>query len=162
MEGSKIKQLQRLIGEALELSDERQVRKVAEKIYVSDEKLVTEWALDRLALMVQTALRGEQKRTAPPSPYQMFLTGFAGLEARIQIKNRGRMRIGDATIMDLRKNLKSMRNRDGQRAMPTRSLISGMQWYSRVLRSLTVERYCELKAAGVTVEEFERQNGKPI
>lgn len=113
----------------------------------SEVKLIEEWTRERLLLLVRQQTR--PKSPLPDAgPYQMFLEGFVSLAERLPLPGRGKA-LSKATIVDLRTSLKLTRQKRLEQAQRTASLIREMAPYAKTRRGLTVERYCELRAAGV-------------
>ncbi len=121
---------------------------IARNVHARESRLVAAWARERLALLVREQMR--KSRPPPgPSPYQMFLEGFETLSERLPLPGRGGVTLAAATIVDLRRSLKLTRLKVREKAQQTALLIREMGPYTKTRRGLTVERYCELRAAGV-------------
>lgn len=115
-----------------------------------NRSLLLHWARERLLLLIREEGRKNQAE-AEPGPYQMFLEGFESLSERVPIlAGRQGIPLATATLMDLRKSLKFTRFRQREKNERIATLIREMEPYARTRRGLTVERYCELRAAGVT------------
>lgn len=127
----------------------------------SENELVEEWTLAQITLK----FRREIALSKPPSaePYQMLLFGFpGGLEEWMPVK-AGRIRLGEATIKQLRENVSAIRKRAKTRLYPVieerkrKRLIEDMALYARTRHGLTIAKYCELKAAGVRPDKPTRK-----
>jgi hypothetical protein len=122
------------------------------------------------------------KRLARPKEeksFQMFLTGFRGdLMEPIELRE-GTIPIADATIRELRQNIKvfiknfkaeaqaksktqieaMMASSDAELERIVRErqrLIDEMAPYAHIYHGITVAKYCELRAAGISPEQFAR------
>jgi hypothetical protein len=140
---------------ALEKEPRKPESEIVNAIVKTQSKLVMKWTCERLAMLVRQHARGEEP-LPPPGPFQMFLQGFDSLAERLPLPGRGKP-LAQATIVDLRRSLKMTRvkrlaktERITQR---TAALIKEMAPYAKTRRTLTVERYCELRAAGVPARE---------
>jgi hypothetical protein len=124
------------------------------------EFLDREEKLARLFLLEETEqiMRAEERREARASraradnPYQMFLPGFTSLDERLPLKT-GKIQLAQATVTALEETLVVMRDKVAKHPGITRveALIEGMRPYISDYPRLTVERYCELRAASVDV-----------
>lgn len=111
--------------------------------------------LARLFLIEETEriMRHEERMAERPrvdNVYQMFLPGFASLEDRLPTRH-GKIPLAKATLTSLEESLAVIRKRVATRPEITRieALIEGMRPYVGAHPGLTVERYCELRAASV-------------
>ena len=103
-----------------------------------------------------------------PQPFQMFLPGFRGdLDEPIPVDD-GSLALGRATVKELRQNMKAFKaemraksKAELDRMVAERQqLIDEMSPYAAIQHGITVAEYVELRAAGVTVEEFAKKNAK--
>lgn len=112
--------------------------------------------LARLFLIEETEriMRHEERVAERPAPrenvYQMFLPGFAGLDEKLPLK-KGKIELAKATVTSLEETLAVIRKKFAKRPDITRieTLIGEMRPYIDDNPGLTVERFCELKAAGI-------------
>jgi hypothetical protein len=160
MDGSNTSKLIELINCEIEQSENPDAELTVKKILISAKPLFLEWARERLVLLTQARIKVVRRQNAGPHPYQMFLEGFRGLSVSLSLKSGGRVPLAKATITTLRKELKSQKPVFGAKAQRLMDLIDEMKPYADVQRGLTVQRYCELRAAGVTPKEF-AQDAKP-
>lgn len=96
-------------------------------------------------------------RPRPENVYQMFLPGFASLEEKLPLKS-GRIALAQATLTALEESLAVIRKKVAKRPDITRieTLIGEMRPHVDTHPGLTVERYCELRAAGILAGETPR------
>ncbi len=148
MDTSNTGKLRQAILLAIENDPAATEAKVAHLIQTREASLLLAWARERLAVLIRQQMRRKQPKPEP-GPYQMFLEGFGSLTERLPLPGRGRVTLAMATIVDLRRSLKMTRLKAREKARRTASLIEEMEPYAKTRRGLTVERYCELRAAGV-------------
>lgn len=118
--------------------------------------LEREDTLARLFLIEETEriMRHEEHMAERPrreeNSYQMFLPGFASLAEKLPLKT-GKIALAKATVTSLEETLIVIRKKVATRPDITRieTLIAEMRPYMEDNPGLTVERYCELRAAGV-------------
>lgn len=160
MDGSNTVKLLRLADLAIEESADETAESISKKLFSSAKPLILDWAREQLLLVVRARLKLRNRRNAAPAPYQPFLEGFRDLSVSLSLNAGARLPLARATITMLRKELKAQKPKLGAKAVRLMSLIDSMQPYAQVKRGLTVERYCELRAAGVSVKEFAGQEVK--
>jgi hypothetical protein len=119
----------------------------------SEPDLIRDWDVERLEVMLRGEVSGMLK-PPKPQPFQMFLPGFRGdLGERIPVEE-GRVHLGEATLTQLKENLKTLKReavekvRLDPKITEREKLIAEMTPYSRAHPGLTVEEYCNLRAAG--------------
>lgn len=127
---------------------------IVNMLFENEAELVMEWARERLTLFVRQQTRSKEP-LPEAGPYQMFLVGFESLAERLPLPGRGKP-LAMATIVDLRRSLKITRHKAWEKVKPTIALIKDMAPYAKTRRGLTVERYCELRAAGVSPRRAEK------
>jgi hypothetical protein len=154
MDESNSRQMQTLIAAALDADPNSPASVIADEIASGSKTIFRAWALERLALAIGTEIRARERRAKPTGPYQMFLEGFSNMAEPLRFKGGGKVPLASATIMDLRKNLKTMMDRASLKARCVVNLIEEMRPYAKVRRGITVERYCELRAAGITANSL--------
>jgi hypothetical protein len=125
--------------------------------------ICAKWLAGKLAAMISREMKAA--RPAKSHPYQMFLFGFKALSARVPLQG-GLKLLGKATIRELRESLSMMtaKARNAARANPRTEalaqLIDEMSPFARSHHGLTVERFCELKAAGVEIAKVKKAAGR--
>ncbi len=122
--------------------------------------VIAEFVRDRVAYFVHARFVKARDVTPDPGPYQMFFEGFASLSERISLPGRGGKALAKATIADLRSSLKVTRDRAYEKAKAMEALIREMAPFEKTRRGLTVERYCELRAAGVEPKAATKAPGR--
>jgi hypothetical protein len=152
MTESNTNKLRQIIAVAARRKPRADEAEIVNFIFETESELVIEWARERLALLVRRETRTEEP-LPDPGPYQMFLEGFASLEERLPLPGRGKP-LAQATIVDLRRSLKMTRHKALEKSQRTAALIKEMAPYAKTRRDLTVERYCQLRASGVSPRAF--------
>ena len=147
------RKIRALIRAAAELDPAASGQQIAQIIAQREPGLLQAWVADKIAAI----LREEHRNARPAGPYQEFFEGFRDLTERVPLKAGGGVPLAKATLTDLRYSLRITRGRAESKVQPTLRLIEGMAPYTKVQRGLNVERYCELKAAGVTAKQLRAQ-----
>ncbi len=128
---------------------EADIFKFVSELLKSEAKLISEWTREYIAVALRREMRARKKEPLPGAgPYQIFLEGFESLAERVPLPGRGKA-LSRATIVDLRLSLKTARTKGHEQTQRLTALIREMEPYAKTRRDLTVERYCELRAAGV-------------
>jgi hypothetical protein len=126
---------------------------IARDVISHEEPLIAQWTLEKVARAVQRQLEAVM---APRSnPYMDFLPGLV-LSDPLPLR-KGFIALGEATIQKLRESVLALKMAHKERAERRlaaevgrlKRLIIEMAPYARMNHGLTVERYCELRAAGV-------------
>lgn len=152
---SNVVKLQGVIRGALIAGEKSGETVTTDVLLKAEPTLIAAWAAEKLARLIrQTRLA---MSTTQDNPYQMFFEGFRSFDERLPMKlRRGGAKmtsLGSATITELRGNLRAQRDKASAKAQRTVKLIEEMAPYSKHARGLTVQRYCELRAAGVKPRE---------
>jgi hypothetical protein len=119
-------------------------------------EIVKQWNFQNL---VRTAKRQVSTLPAQPAPFQGFLPGFRSIDERLTLR-KGTVRLSEASVRQLHENLKVLKatGRDAVAARRERikakidertKVVKDMALYRKPGEKLTVQMYCELKAAGV-------------
>jgi hypothetical protein len=118
---------------------------IARQVIGNNAELVQVWAFERIATFVRAELR------ARPDPNQLCLPGFKDLSRRLPIED-GFVRLGEATITDLRNVARTIRERDkravGARAARLQKLIALMAPFAAKIHGLTVAQFYAMRARG--------------
>jgi hypothetical protein len=116
---------------------------IARGVIERNRQLVEVWTFQKLTLLVRAELR------AQPDPNQMFLPGFKDLSRRLPIE-AGFVRLGEATITDLRNVARTIREQNkrkvGARAARLQKLIALMAPFAAKVHGLTVAQFYEMRA----------------
>jgi hypothetical protein len=109
--------------------------------------LVIEWLTPSLDHFIRRAL----KPVPEAHPYLPFMEGYVSLDRRLSLGEKRTIELKKATVYTLRKRLAVVREKadEGKEATTLRRLIEGMEGLAYEHPRLTVERYCELRAAGI-------------
>lgn len=160
MKESNSVKLQRLIRDVLIAGEKGGETVGADAVLLREPELIAAWTKERIGDMMRRARLAMQAEDGADAPYQMFFEGFRDLTERlpIKLKRSGQKStdLASATITHLRGNLRMQRDKASAKAQRTIRLIKGMEPYSRQVRGLTVQRYCELRAADVKPREVKR------
>jgi len=149
MKPGAISKLRSLIDLEVERKPHASEAEVVTSIIENSIDIIAEFVRERVAHLVHERFAKPPGVRPEPGPYQMFFAGFGSLAERISLPGRGGKTLANATIADLRNSLKVTRDRANGKAQALQALIREMAPYEKTRRGLTVERYCELRAAGV-------------
>jgi len=125
-------------------------RKIRARVFTED--IEPELSRLRLLELAETVFRSEERAEvrAPENVYQMFLPGFSSLDEKLPVKS-GKVPLAKATVTTLEESLAIIRKKVSKHPDITRieALLEGMRPFAKENPGLVVERYCELRAAGV-------------
>lgn len=152
--------LQRVIRDALSADESGHGLVTPASLLRDHAALIAEWTSEKLARLIRESKLAAKAEDPEDAPYQMFFEGFRDLTERlpIKLKRSGQKStdLASATITHLRGNLRMQRDKASAKAQRTIRLIKDMEPYSSQVRGLTVQRYCELRAADVKPREVKR------
>lgn len=132
MDASNTAKLRQAIALAMGKNPQAREAEIASLVERRESSLLRAWARERLTLLVRAHMQG-----------------LSDPGEQLPLPGGGRITLAMATIVDLRRSLKMTRHKAREKAQRTASLIEEMWPYAKTRRGLTVERYCELRAAGV-------------
>jgi len=164
MDGSNTLKMQRALRVAMDSAPAASAEEIAIEVRTRHAALFADWATEKLTVSARSELRARKLASRQPDPYQMFFEGFKSLTERLPQKGHT-IPLAKATVTDLRRTLSVLHGQADAIKQPTLALIEEMSPYSKVEHGLTVARYCELRAAGVTpkslrAERLARRRGR--
>ncbi len=120
---------------------------IATEFIAQNAVLIEKWAAQKVTRMIEREMRSAR----PPKshPFQLFLSGFAP-SIRVPLKGHV-ISLGKATVSKLRESVRLMQAEAlaNPKIEAFARLADEMSPYAKTHRGVTVEEWCELRAAGV-------------